>query len=1107
MFEVANFGGQAILMKESVQETIREIRDTQVKDMAVLYAKYVDLETNTQASDPNLAKMRAELDKRGDEIRQTAVNAWTEAAAQLAIIAIPAHVAQAIDVHITQNRIADLQHGQQLVHAENVEPHYDPKRGQIVGDQTKLDRPTLDRLTKERDAHLREVAARAAAELGVDPDKIEVMPDTGTEPNNVWRDGDKIALRYKPGTDPEEALATWKADAKKQKIGKPTATERAPAPTHEPPARERPKTSADHEMVSETAKLDTQLAEGAISQAKETTAAAVAGSSFKGGLKHSDAQGVLASARTAVESAAKRFKGVKSVDRASSKHLADGAEKARIDDTYVITMEDGKPFTIRVTSGPIGSDAVARTIVNPTKEGATFVDRPGAAPVKQEVKGRYVIQLSDTIDPANAERALGHEVGEILAERELSNTKQPVGPDLLKQGGAPPAEAVLSPHDRGRIGEIKVLAAKVNAGDSGATRELVALVEELGLRDGAVGAQERRHLVFEQLGDDSAARTALERVSKPEPQLEPDLKNQLTSVRDARDADLAAADAKKVSQKPIHDLPDAAPEPGRLISPERARELALQAEQKRAAKSHETAALLRAQAHALPTGEYPKIKNVQVGGGAALAARDPAALFVDGRGRWHADASDHIAQTANQLRSLKAAGIGDPFQFAKPDERVPMSAVRYWEDSIAAQGPVIDGQVTGIAIDERGRTIVTIQPSDGGAAVKVQVEGDVVMATGFPVERIPGTPKRMTPDKGVAQVKDALHAIIADAHEAPSQKAKAQAALHQIENIAGLETAPGQREKDLAAVKKALHDHGLEATIETRAKDAFDMVKAGDQWEALRKQHPDKFVLGDMANLESVDPTVTDKWIIGGPGGTGISAAEIVLAKNSKAHVTIVGKTPPPGLIENDQFLSVVRAHGDAQTVALYEQLGGIKVPPGDGRFSLVLGVDVQPPTADAAGNVHANGKGLPADYVPPGYDASNNPMVGGGYISSIGREEQLPPVAQELRESVERGGGSVTMRLIWDGERQYAGYRLSVFDRNGQVLRTLDVTGAASRFPPWELMPERERKVEEPKFRSASDLDAPAESGNFDGGFVASATQAARYARNKQQANRDGTP
>jgi hypothetical protein len=854
--------------------------------------------------------------------------------------------------------------------------------------------------------------------------------------------------------------------------------------TPDTPARDlEAATDADPELAAATR----------ASPAKETTASAVAGSDFKGGVhpaSEAHTAEILATATRVLHSTARRFRSVRAIEQASTEA------------TYVVTTADGKPFTIRLTSGPLGSDAVARTIVNTTKEGATMVPRAGADPIKQEVKGRYVIQLSETIDKANVERALAHEVGEILAERELSDAHLPPTADVLKPGTPPPG-AKLSPHDHGRVAEIKVLADRVNARDAHATRELLALVEELGLRDGTPGAAERRQLVFAELADDAHAREALEKLSGPEAQLDAGLAAQVESVKHARAEDITAAQTRQAGRTPIHDLPVAS---HGGVSIEEAISMATAAKALRDARSMVTAAKYRALASNMREGEYPVVDDVQVGGGASLAARTRGALLVDARGRWQGDAAERIAQTANQLRGLKDAGIGDPFQFAAPDERVPVAAIRYWEDTIAAGGDVIDGRVTNIEIDDRGRTIMTIAPTDNAGPIKVQVRGNLVMSTGFPIERIPGTPKTgMTPDKSIARIKDELKAIANDAHEDPARKAKAQTAFDQIDHLVGLESEPGQRERDLAAVKKVLHDNELEEVVRHRAADAYDMADAGDKWNKLRQDHPDKFVLGDDANLEKLDARRTNKWLIGGASGTGISAAEIVLARNPSAHVTMVGDRPPPGLIENDQFLAVVRAHGDAQTVALYERLGGIRLPPGDGRFTLVLNVDIDTPTIDGHGDVHLAARGHGRDFVPPGYSAENNPLEGGGYISSIGRENQLPAVAAELKLSMEKQGGRLTMELIWDADSQYVGYRLKAMTRSREVVRTLDVTGAASRYPPWELFVGEDITTEKARFRRASDLEAPPESGNFDGGFVSSAKQAERYARH--QAARDPGP
>jgi hypothetical protein len=86
----------------------------------------------------------------------------------------------------------------------------------------------------------------------------------------------------------------------------------------------------------------------------------------------------------------------------------------------------------------------------------------------------------------------------------------------------------------------------------------------------------------------------------------------------------------------------------------------------------------------------------------------------------------------------------------------------------------------------------------------------------------------------------------------------------------------------------------------------------------------------------------------------------------------------------------------------------------------------------------------------------------------------------------------------MYDRDRHYTHYRVFALDAAGQELRHFDVIGAASRFPPWELMagtPDAIRAARS-DFLAASDLDAPPESGNFDNGLMSSATQASRYAR-----------
>ena len=136
----------------------------------------------------------------------------------------------------------------------------------------------------------------------------------------------------------------------------------------------------------------------------------------------------------------------------------------------------------------------------------------------------------------------------------------------------------------------------------------------------------------------------------------------------------------------------------------------------------------------IAAGRRPRVR-LQIGGNAALAARDPSMLLVDANQRWAIDKSGVIAQTAQQLEGLKAAGIGDPYQFADPNERVPLEALQYFQDSIAAQGPVIDGTAM-LSVDD-GKLIATIHPNDDSPPLVVEVDGVPLVATGFPKRRRP----------------------------------------------------------------------------------------------------------------------------------------------------------------------------------------------------------------------------------------------------------------------------------------------------------------------------------------------------------------------------------
>ncbi|HYU15669.1 MAG TPA: hypothetical protein VEL05_06350, partial [Candidatus Acidoferrum sp.] len=481
LLEGVQWAGQAVVMTVAAQEQIKALRDNDIAGMAEVYVKLVEAERKTHASDPALAKMRAEIAEKEKAIRARTAEVWNELVTQQAIALIPIKAATHLERHMTGVRIEQLGKRGMFEQAEGVEPRYDRASGRIVGDEKHLNLSAIERLTAEQDAHMRELAGELAGQLGVERQRVVIKPDNEMA---IWDDGVDIQVRYTPGTDPKAALETWKKQARAAHIGGPrtgptrprgarpadstpseTATggRRRPAATERPADKEPPEVRVrDREGV-----IPDELEESGDIDSRATTAAPVPGSSFRGRAGTPEPDAVKAAAQTAMQATAGRVKGVVAVERIASDHIANRTARAQAADTYLVTLQDGPPITIRIAAGPLEGELVARTILNPTKTGASKVSRTApdgtTAAMDVTVEGRYVVQVSDTVDAAHAERAVAHEVAEILAERALAKSGKVRGRDALVPGAAMPG-AELSPHDLGRIAEFNSLAARARAG-------------------------------------------------------------------------------------------------------------------------------------------------------------------------------------------------------------------------------------------------------------------------------------------------------------------------------------------------------------------------------------------------------------------------------------------------------------------------------------------------------------------------------------------------------------------------------------------------------------------------------------------------------------------
>ena len=723
----------------------------------------------------------------------------------------------------------------------------------------------------------------------------------------------------------------------------------------------------------------------------DVTASAVHGSSFKGqGVAAPDVDGVIAHAHAAfVDVASARGLNVENVD---AQRFGE-RDRANAANTYLVQLADGSHISVRVTAGPLEGQNVARTVLNPTKEGLSPVVRDGRT-VDQAVKGRFVIQLSDRIDVDNVPRALAHEMAELLARRELSNAGRIPGPDVLRAGGG---TGELSPHDHGRIAEIEIVGRQVAEGGELAAKardELTALVEDLAVRTGVSGADERAGRISAELS--AEARRGFDEARTQEGALDAASRERLAAQRERASADRAVQAADDASREPLHEVPTSGLD--HRADFDEAVALAKVATEERARVSKLTHDEILAQNQA---GKIP-VYEVQLGGNAALAARDPSALFIDANQRWAVDRSKYLAQTADQIKDIRAAGLGNPYEFAGPNDRVPRAAIVFMQDSIASQGPVLDGFGT-ISIDPVTKDVViTVRMNDSTPDVKVRVKGALTVASGFPKEITPGADRFITPRQALGKLDNALKAL-----EGPAA-ANLRQTLAQIS---------GSNTDDLTAVNAALDAAPeLTALLHRTNGAAISSLRAERAWEAMRtadlaggEQH---LFLGDEANAMSDEKLRSiHKAVIGGTGGTGVSAAEIVLDHNSTARVVMVGKDAPAGLLENDQFRRVVAKYGTPELAQRFGIEGH-----GDGRFEFRDGYRLEAPervgdhyVAKASVDGAAPAGTLPTDQLAPGA------LDGDTYISALGRTNDVPAPVAELVLRAERSGAKVTRTPMFD--------------------------------------------------------------------------------------------
>ncbi|MFJ8162135.1 hypothetical protein ACIRBY_14550 [Streptomyces sp. NPDC096136] len=638
--------------------------------------------------------------------------------------------------------------------------------------------------------------------------------------------------------------------------------------------------------------------------------------------------------------------------------------------------------------------------------------------------------------------------------------------NLLPPGVELPTELQLSDADRGRVAEFDYLAHRMNdVGLTGPERQdarnrFSVLVDEYGLRP--LTAPDDADRAADEYASDVRLRTVRWYLSKetgdamttfavPAERLE---SADAEALRAARAARAQTPQATRPSDFPMPGLrPDGTPVPREELG-----QATAEAARRRTELSSRTLAELRAQQAVLPEGRHPQFE-IMIGGGAALAGRDPGALLVDARGRWHVDPIVAIVQSADQVRHLRQSGMGDPYQFADPQERVPLPALQLWEDTAAVRGPLIDGRAE-LSVSAEGRLIAEIVPADGSEPVKVEVQGTPLLATGIPPEIIPGA------DRRVPTVREAAD-VLADALAATGTP-EADAAR---DHLLALRDGEGRAAASLELLADPRVSDALNTSEDTRTAGATETLRATAAWERACALAPGRVFMGDEIGDGDYDPTVAKDWVIAGVGGAAIANAEIILQANPEARVFMVGKDAPFVLHNDAQYTALRRAHdadygGDGRLVVY------------GGRYLGAVGTVTAPDGRVRLEALDSAGESLGIE--------------GDAYVACLGRVSRLPHALDPMESAVRSAGGTVRGELVFDDDRQYLGYRLEL-EAHGR-RHTVDVTGAASRMLPGHVF-----GGEDMARLAAFDAKvAPPESGNVSAGFMATALQGSQLARHR---------
>ncbi len=194
---------------------------------------------------------------------------------------------------------------------------------------------------------------------------------------------------------------------------------------------------------------------------------------------------------------------------------------------------------------------------------------------------------------------------------------------------------------------------------------------------------------------------------------------------------------------------------------------------------------------------------------------------------------------------------------------------------------------------------------------------------------------------------------------------------------------------------------------------------------------PTRTFFGDQANLGREQAKRSNNWVIAGTGGTGISAAEIILSENQKARVMMIGADRPAGLFENDQFRALAGAACRRSARSRARPPAWRRPPPRTGRSRRCT--DRTRPTSP--GTTPANWvdeSDIPAHLRSRRFYDSNGSRPdphATAYVAALGRADDYPPLVANLIDQTRRWAVSIPVNAQFQSID-------NTYELPGQVLR-----------------------------------------------------------------------